>query len=199
MSTPTTSLDHPSLAVTSSRNDEEGKKKPPRNNVRLALICLAIVTGMVGMAYAAVPLYYIFCSVTGYGGTTRVAAGNVNGIIDREMSVRFDANISRDLDWTVVPAKMVTDKIGTVKTITFLATNNADHEVTATASFNVSPELVGSYFNKIQCFCFTEQTLAPGESAEMPVTFFLDPELDKVHELDTVKEVTLSYTFYNAD
>ena len=183
----------------SADSDRGTGKKHRRNNVRLALICLAVVTGMVGMAYVAVPLYYIFCSATGYGGTTRVASGNVNGIINREMSVRFDANISRDLDWTVKPAEMVTNRIGTIQTITFLATNNSDHEVTSTASFNVSPELVGSYFNKIQCFCFTEQTLAPGETAEMPVTFFLDPELDKAHELDTLKEVTLSYTFYNAD
>ena len=165
-------------------------------HLRVAVILMAIVVGMVGMAYAAVPLYSIFCQVTGYGGTTQRSTGNSAGIIDREMTTRFDANISSDLPLRVTPSRPVTSKIGTVQTITFLATNVSNHTVTTTASFNVTPELVGRYFNKIQCFCFTEQTLAPGETAEMPVTFFLDPEIDKVQDLETVQDVTLSYSFY---
>lgn len=169
------------------------------SNLRVAIICLGVVVGMTGMAYAAVPLYKLFCQVTGFAGTTQVSAGNVNGIIDRTMAVRFDSNISSGLGWSVKPATTQTDQIGVVKTVTYLATNNTDHEITATAMFNVAPDLVGAYFNKIECFCFTEQTLAPGQSVQMPITFFLDPELDQVAELDTVKEITLSYTFFNVD
>lgn len=173
----------------------------PNNNRNLsvALICLGVVLGMGGLAYAAVPLYKLFCQVTGFAGTTQISAGNVNGIIDRTMTVRFDSNISSGLAWSVKPAPSSTDKIGVVKTITYLATNTTDHEVTATAMFNVAPDLAGAYFNKIECFCFTEQTLAPGQTVEMPVTFFLDPDLDQVAELDTVHEITLSYTFFNVD
>ena len=175
------------------------KKSENSGNLRIALICASVVLGMVGMAYAAVPLYQLFCQVTGYGGTTQRAAGNVNGIIDRTMTVRFDSNIAPGLDWTVKPAEAVTDNIGRVQTIVFVATNNSDHEITGTASFNVAPAIAGSYFNKIECFCFTEQTLAAGQSAEMPVTFFLDPDLNKVQELDTVQDITLSYTFYASE
>ncbi|MCB9993288.1 MAG: cytochrome c oxidase assembly protein [Hyphomicrobiaceae bacterium] len=165
-------------------------------HLRVAIMLMAIVLGMVGMSYAAVPLYSIFCKVTGYGGTTQRSAGNSLGIIDRVMTTRFDANVSGDLPIKVTPAQPVSAKIGTIETITFLATNLSSHPVTTTASFNVTPELVGRYFNKIECFCFTEQTLAPGETAEMPVTFFLDPEIDKVQDLETVQDVTLSYSFY---
>ena len=172
---------------------------PNKSNLSVAIICASIVLGMVGLSYAAVPLYQLFCQVTGFGGTTQVSAGNVNGIIDREMSVRFDSNISSDLQWTVKPAATMTDKIGVVQVVNYVATNTSDVEITATAAFNVAPDIAGAYFNKIECFCFTEQTLAPGESVEMPVTFFLDPDLDGVPELDTVREITLSYTFFNVD
>ncbi len=170
-----------------------------RSNLSIAIICAGIVLGMVGLSYAAVPLYQLFCQVTGFGGTTQVSAGNVNGIIDRTMSVRFDSNISSDLQWTVKPAPTMTDKIGVVQVVNYVATNTSDKEITATATFNVAPDIAGAYFNKIECFCFTEQTLAPGESVEMPITFFLDPDLDGVPELDTVREITLSYTFFNVD
>ncbi len=170
-----------------------------RSNLRTALICAGVFFGMVGVSFAAVPLYRLFCQITGYAGTTQVSEGNVNGIIDREMSVRFDATVSSALDWTVVPAKTVTDRVGEVRVVTYRATNNSDVPITGTASFNVAPSIAGAYFNKIECFCFTEQTLAPGESVEMPITFFLDPELDKVRELDTVTDITLSYTFYASD
>lgn len=176
-----------------------GQAPKTAGNLRVAIICASVVLGMVAMSYAAVPLYQLFCQVTGYAGTTQRAEGNVNGIIERAMTVRFDSNIAPGLNWSVKPAASVTNDIGMVQTITYVATNNSDHEITGTASFNVAPSIAGAYFNKIECFCFTEQTLAAGESVEMPVTFFLNPELDGVAELDTVKEITLSYTFYASE
>ena len=168
---------------------------PNRNrNVGGLLFLLAI--GMVGLAYAAVPLYYAFCAATGYGGTTRVATDNPKGIIAREMTVRFDSNIDGGLPWQVTPSKPVTDKIGAVETIMFTARNLSNKTVTGQAAFNVTPELAGGYFNKIECFCFTEQTLKPGETVQMPVTFFVDPDIDKNADLKTTNDITLSYTFY---
>lgn len=166
------------------------------SNLRVVFICLGVVFGMLGLAYAAVPLYQIFCQVTGFGGTTQRAEGNGLGIIDREMTTRFDANVSSSLNWTVEPASSSLDKIGTIRTVNYIATNNSSVTLTGTAGFNVVPEIMGYYFNKIECFCFIEQTLAPGESVEMPVTFFIDPELAHDAELDTINDVTLSYTFY---
>jgi cytochrome c oxidase assembly protein subunit 11 len=154
---------------------------------------------MLGAAFAAVPLYNLFCQVTGYGGTTQKSEANLKGVIDRQMTVRFDSNISPGLAWKVTPAKPITDNIGNVDTIVFVATNLSDKPVTGTAGFNVTPERAGMYFNKIECFCFTEQTLQPGETVEMPVTFFVDPDLDQNQDLDTVHDITLSYTFYASE
>jgi cytochrome c oxidase assembly protein subunit 11 len=167
-----------------------------RRNRNVGVILFLLAAGMVGAAYAAVPLYQMFCQLTGYGGTTRVATGNAKGIIDRMMTVRFDSNIDGSLAWQVTPAKPVRDNIGKVETVMFTARNLTDRPITGQAAFNVTPELAGSYFNKIQCFCFTEQTLKPGESVEMPVTFFVDPDIDKDADLRTIREITLSYTFY---
>ncbi|MGN6100188.1 MAG: cytochrome c oxidase assembly protein [Devosia sp.] len=168
-----------------------------RNRNRWAAYALTgVVALMVGASYAAVPLYKIFCQATGYGGTTQRATGNPKGIIDREMTVRFDSNMSAGIPWTVTPAQPVTAKIGTIETIDFIAHNNSDKPVTGQASFNVSPEGTGVYFNKIQCFCFTQQTLQPGETVQMPVVFFVDPDIAKDHDLDTIRDITLSYTFY---
>ena len=169
---------------------------PSGKNRNVGAILLLLAVGMVGAAYAAVPLYYAFCAATGYGGTTRVATGNPKGVIGREMTIRFDANIDGSLPWQVTPAKPATAKIGEVQTINFLARNLSNKTVTGQAAFNVTPELAGSYFNKIQCFCFTEQTLKPGETVEMPVTFFVDPDIDKNSDLRTIHDITLSYTFY---
>ncbi|WIY53483.1 cytochrome c oxidase assembly protein [Devosia sp. YIM 151766] len=169
-----------------------------RNN-RVGLTLAAIVIGMVGLAFASVPLYRLFCQVTGFGGTPQIAAENPKGIIDREMKVRFDVNVEKALPWTVKAAAPVTDKIGKVDTVNYIATNHSDKPVTGQAIFNVVPERAGAYFNKIECFCFTEQTLQPGETVEMPIVFFVDPELDDNFELNTIKELTLSYTFYASD
>lgn len=170
----------------------------PKNR-RLALMLAGFVLLMVGAAYAAVPLYQLFCQVTGFGGTTQVSDGNPKGVIAREITVRFDSNVESGLPWTVTPAKPITDKLGTVDTVNFIATNNSDKPVTGQAIFNVTPEQTGIYFNKIECFCFTEQTLQPGETVEMPIVFFVDPDLDQNADLNTVRDITLSYTFYAAD
>lgn len=170
-----------------------------RRNKRVAFMGLFIAASMVGLAYASVPLYQLFCQVTGFGGTPGKAESNPKGVIAREMTVRFDSNVSGDLYWTVKPAASITDKIGNVDTVNFVATNHSDKAVTGTAIFNVSPERAGVYFNKIECFCFTEQTLQPGETVDMPIVFFVDPELDDNQELDTIKEITLSYTFYASE
>ena len=167
-----------------------------RRNQRVGFICLAVAAGMLGVAYAAVPLYQMFCEATGFGGTTQNATGNPKGVIDRTMTVRFDSNVDSGLNWTVVASKPITDGIGSVDTVNYTATNNSDQPVTGQAVFNVSPERAGYYFNKIECFCFTEQTLQPGETVQMPIVFFVDPDLDQNAELDTIKELTLSYTFY---
>ncbi len=169
---------------------------PHRSNRNVGLVLLLVAVGMVGAAYAAVPLYQLFCQATGYGGTTRVASANLKGVIARDMTVRFDSNVDGSLPWRVTAAKPVTDKIGSVETVVFTAQNLSNKVVTGEAAFNVTPELAGSYFNKIQCFCFTQQTLQPGESVEMPVTFFVDPDIDKNSDLNTVRDITLSYTFY---
>jgi cytochrome c oxidase assembly protein subunit 11 len=169
--------------------------RPHRNN-RLALLLLALVVGMVGMAYAAVPLYTLFCQVTGFGGTTQVSAGNPKGVIARQMRLSFDASVSGDLPWKVAPAAPVSSSIGTVETVNYIAENRSSRPITGTAIFNVTPDAAGIYFNKIECFCFTEQTLQPGEKVAMPVTFFVDPDIDDNQELDTIREITLSYTFY---
>ena len=168
---------------------------PPRKNRNVAGFLLLFAIGMVGAAYAAVPLYYAFCAATGYNGTTRKAEANPKGVIARDMTVRFDANVD-GVPWQITPAKPVSFKVGEVETAVFVARNLSDKPVTAQAVFNVTPDLTGQYFDKIQCFCFTQQTLQPGESAQMPVTFFVDPDIDKDTDLHTVRDITLSYTFY---
>lgn len=178
--------DTPTLAPNTSRN------------LRLFVLLSGVAAGMVGLAYAAVPLYNLFCSVTGYGGTTQVSQGNANGVIAREMGVRFDATVPRDMPLKVEPAETTTSRIGAVNEIVFKATNLSDEPLATTAGFNVTPDSTGAYFNKIECFCFTEQTIPPHETVDMPVTYFVDPELDKNAELRTIREITLSYTFYSS-
>ena len=172
---------------------------PERRNRNVAVVLFLFAAGMVGAAYAAVPIYQLFCQLTGYGGTTRVATDNPKGVIARQMTTRFDSNIDGGLAWQVTAAHPVTSDIGHVETAIFIARNLSDKTVTGTAVFNVTPELAGSYFNKIECFCFTEQTLKPGETVQMPVTFFVDPDLDKNADLKTIHDITLSYTFYASE
>jgi cytochrome c oxidase assembly protein subunit 11 len=167
-----------------------------RRNVRLAGALVAVVVGMVGLAFAAVPLYDLFCRVTGYGGTTRQADAASERVIEREVVVRFDANV-RGLPWSFGAEEGgVRLKVGETGHAVFVAENRSDRPTSGTAIFNVSPFAAGQYFNKIECFCFTEQRLEPGERIEMPVQFFLDPAMDGDVELRSVRTVTLSYTFY---
>jgi len=171
-----------------------------KSNIRVALMCGGLVVGMVGMAYASVPLYRIFCQVTGYGGTTRTAEGPSVTILDKKINVDFDASVNRGLGWKFKPLQhRITLKIGEEALALYQAENLTDRTITGTAVFNVTPLQAGKYFNKIQCFCFTEQTLKPGEVAEMPVTFFVDPEIVKNKDLKKLTTITLSYTFYEAN
>ena len=169
-------------------------------NRRVALIAAAAFVAMVGMAYASVPLYKIFCQKTGYGGTTQRAAKAPEKASDQFINVRFDANTSSALNWRFQPKQTVMRvKIGEQNMAYFEATNLSDKVKTGSAIYNVSPPNVGAYFDKIQCFCFTKQVLKPGESAEFPVVFFVDPDILNDADGRGVEEITLSYTFYPAD
>ena len=165
-------------------------------NTRLAATLAALVFGMVGVSYAAVPLYTLFCRVTGYGGTTQRAEHGADTVLDREITVRFDANVL-GLPWSFAPERaQVRARLGETVLVNFVAENRSKLATTGTASFNVQPDAAGSYFNKIECFCFTEQALGPGERVEMPVQFFVSPDLAGDRHLETVRTITLSYTFF---
>jgi cytochrome c oxidase assembly protein subunit 11 len=172
----------------------------PAKNLRVAIIAASVAVGMVGMSYAAVPLYRLFCQVTGFGGTTQRADAAPERATDSPVSVRFDANTSGNLAWSFHAVQtQMTVKVGEQNMAYYKATNISDKPVTGTAVFNVTPVQAGAYFNKIQCFCFTEQTLQPGESIEMPVSFFVDPDMLEDPDAAGIKEITLSYTFYPVD
>lgn len=171
-------------------------RKKQHSNRLVAGVCLAFFGGMVGMAYAAVPLYAMFCQVTGYGGTTQRVEQYSDRILDREITVRFDANTS-GLPWDFKPAaRAVTMKIGETAQAHYTATNLFDTPTAGRATFNVTPQLAGSYFNKVECFCFTDTTLKPGETLDMPVVFYVDPDIVDVPELKDITTITLSYTFF---
>jgi cytochrome c oxidase assembly protein subunit 11 len=172
-------------------------KVSPRRNLTVALSMAGLALGMVGMSYAAVPLYQIFCQVTGYGGTTQRAEQTPDTVLERKITVRFDANVGRGMGWKFKPVqRMLELKIGETALAFYEARNVTKTKLTGTATFNVSPEAAGSYFNKVECFCFTEQTLEAGERADMPVTFFIDPEIVNDPEAKNIQEITLSYTFF---
>lgn len=176
---------------------DDQTKAQNRRNGKVALICVGIFAGMVGMAYAAVPLYDLFCRVTGYGGTTQRADEGSQTILDREIIVRFDANTSSGLPWDFeAETRTVRVKLGQMAEVFYKAENLSGHQTVGTSTFNVTPAEMGGYFNKIDCFCFTEQPLVAGESVDMPVLFFIDPAMDEDDRLDKVREVTLSYTFF---
>jgi cytochrome c oxidase assembly protein subunit 11 len=174
-------------------NTEQTKRV---GNSTIMTMCFVFVAGMVGMAYAAVPLYQLFCQVTGYNGTTQRAEQYSDTILDQTIPVTFDANTSNGLNWDFRAAKGVEPKIGETVQVNFTATNRSSEPTTGTAVFNVTPMEAGAYFNKVECFCFTETTLQPGETLEMPVVFFVDPEMVKAEETKNIKTITLSYSFY---
>jgi cytochrome c oxidase assembly protein subunit 11 len=168
-----------------------------RSNRGVVILCLCFVGGMLGMAYAAVPLYALFCQVTGYGGTTQRVEQYSDRVIDRPVTVRFDANVSGGLPWEFRPEqRSVTMKMGETVQIAYTARNIFDRPAQGRATFNVTPEMAGAYFNKVECFCFTDTTLKAGEQLEMPVVFFVDPAIDDVPELKGMTTITLSYTFF---
>jgi cytochrome c oxidase assembly protein subunit 11 len=170
-----------------------------RSSHATALICVAVVAGMVGLSFAAVPLYALFCQVTGFDGTTQRADGPAGRVLDRKVTIRFDAN-TNGLDWRFRPmTRQVTLRVGETGEAVFRAENASTAPLTGTATFNVTPEQAGIYFTKIACFCFTEQTLQPGETLDMPVIFYVDPAIAEDDELDYVRTITLSYTFFPAE
>jgi cytochrome c oxidase assembly protein subunit 11 len=169
------------------------------SNASIFLGCAVFATGMVGAAYASVPLYRLFCQITGYNGTTQRVEQYATKILDQRMQVTFDANVSSGLNWDFKAAKAVEPKIGETVQVEFTATNRSSTPSTGTAVFNVTPMEAGAYFNKVQCFCFTEQTLAPGETITMPVVFFVDPEITQAVETKNIKTITLSYSFYPSE
>ena len=169
------------------------------SNGSILVLCLVFVCGMVGMAYASVPLYRLFCQVTGYNGTTQRVEQYSDVILDKTMKVTFDSNTSNGLNWDFRPVdKMVEPRIGETIQVKFKATNRSPVATTGTAVFNVTPMEAGAYFNKVQCFCFTEQTLAPGQEVRMPVLFFVDPAILDDPDARNVQQITLSYTFHKA-
>lgn len=165
-----------------------------------ALPFVGVALGMLGLAYASVPLYDLFCRVTGFGGTTQVADRGSDVILDQTIEVRFDASTDRDMPWKFKPmVPTVRIRIGETGLAFYEATNPTDRPVTGTATYNVTPLSAGSHFVKIDCFCFQEQTLAPGQTVTMPVTFYVDPEVVNDPETKGVHTITLSYTFYETE
>jgi cytochrome c oxidase assembly protein subunit 11 len=166
----------------------------------VALSLAALVAGMIGMSFASVPLYRLFCQVTGYGGVPQRADKAPGEVLDRTIKIRFDGNVDGSLPWTFAPVQQTMDvKIGETALAFFKASNNSSTPVTGRAIFNVSPELAGRYFTKIECFCFKQQTLEAGQAVEMPVTFFVDPKIVDDDDTKNITEITLSYTFYHSN
>ncbi|MBT5414436.1 MAG: cytochrome c oxidase assembly protein [Rhodospirillaceae bacterium] len=169
------------------------------SNRRIATALFAVAFAMVGMAYASVPLYRLFCQVTGYGGTTQTAeqAPEASPKDGRTMTILFDANTAKGLGWDFKPEqRAVTVRVGEEALAFYSARNPGGRAVTGQATFNVTPAKAGLYFVKVECFCFEEQTLQPGQSVDMPVTFYVDPAIEEDPNLDEVTEITLSYTFF---
>lgn len=185
---------------TMSAKAADGPQSLGARNKRTALITAGVVAGMVGMSFAAVPAYKAFCQVTGWGGTTQRVDRAADRTLARRMTVRFDGTVNGDLPWRFKPEQISqTLNIGESGLAFYEATNLSDEPVIGRASFNVSPAKAGVYFQKIECFCFTEQVLQPGETVSMPVTYFIDPEIADNRHLDEVETITLAYTFFRYD
>ncbi len=172
--------------------------KPSRNaNLRVAAACVVFFASMIGAAYASVPLYKLFCQVTGFGGTPKIATAAPEQVMAHNIKVRFDGNVNGGLPIKFGPVvREVEVQLGETKQIAFTAKNVSTREVKAIATFNVTPETAGAYFNKLQCFCFTNTTLKPGETLDMPVVFFIDPTIIDDPEATKITTITLSYTFF---
>lgn len=165
-------------------------------NTRLAVICAVVAVAMVGAAFAAVPLYRLFCAVTGFDGTTMRADAAPGEVLDRVVSVRFDTNV-RGLEWDFRAEQLQQDvRVGATGIAYFSVTNTSDRPLSGTAAYNVVPQSAGPYFQKLQCFCFDAQVVQPGETIRFPVQYFLAPEIETDREGRGIQEITLSYTFY---
>jgi cytochrome c oxidase assembly protein subunit 11 len=179
-------------------------QRPPSSrktgrDLLIAFACGGFVAVMVGVSFAAVPLYSWFCRTTGFGGTTQVSHAAPGQVTGRTVTVRFDSNVAPGLPWIFEPERRTIDvKLGEVVTVYYSVTNQTARVTTGQAGYNVTPPTVGQYFEKINCFCFTEQTMKPGEKRDMAVVFYVDPKLAKDSEQDTLTNITLSYTFYPA-
>lgn len=167
---------------------------------RTVAALVGVVVTMGALAWAAVPFYNWFCKVTGFGGTTQVSTSAPDTVLDEVVRIRFDANVDKNLEWTFRPMQTKMEmRIGETGLAFYEAINNSDETITGTASYNVAPEVTGYYFDKIDCFCFTEQTLKPGERVEMPISFYVDPEMVSDPDTDWVRDITLSYTFHRTE
>ncbi|WP_035484761.1 cytochrome c oxidase assembly protein [Geminicoccus roseus] len=167
------------------------------SNVRVGLVCASVIAGMVGLTAASVPLYNLFCQVTGYGGTTQRAEAAPREVSDTEVTVFFNADLAADMPWEFKPAqRSVKMRLGEEKLVFYTAENLTREPIAGTATFNVTPFAAGPHFLKIECFCFTEQVLQPGEKVDMPVSFYVDPSILDDVEAQDIREITLSYTFF---
>ncbi len=185
--------------TTSAMDTAQSSQELARKNARMMGTLVLIVAGMVGASFAAVPLYDLFCRVTGFGGTTQTADALPDQVLDRDVTVRFAAHTRKGLPWEfTVEQNTIDAQIGAGQLIHFSAVNTSDRPVAGTALFNVTPLRAGVYFHKIQCFCFDEQTIQPGERVDFPVFFYLDPEMAQDASMDEVGQITLSYTFFPA-
>lgn len=172
-------------------------KSTLRRDMMVASVCGVVVAAMIGLSYASVPFYNWFCRTTGYAGTTQVSEKAPDHVLGRTLTIRFDSNVAPGLPWKFEPEENeINVRIGEVTTAHYKVTNMAAREITAQAGYNVSPPQIGGYFNKINCFCFTQQTMKPGETREMTVVFYVDPSIAKDSDQDNLNTITLSYTFY---
>ena len=169
-----------------------------KRNAKVGMICALGFVAMIGAAYASVPLYKAFCQITGFDGTVRKAEVAPDKVLDRKLTIRFDANV-RDLPWKFTAEQTSQDiRIGETGLAFFKVTNNGDQPITGRAIYNVVPESAGAYFQKLECFCFSDQTIAAGETIEFPVVYFVDPKFAEDAETKGKGEVTLSYTFFRS-
>ncbi len=171
----------------------------PRSNNKVAFVLLGVIGGMLGLSFAAVPLYRIFCQITGYGGTPRIDAGASPGTVERSITIRFNADVNRGMPWKFAPVqKEITLRLGEEAVAFYTARNPSDAPVTGVSTYNVTPDKAGRYFHKTACFCFDEQTLVPGQEMSFPLSFWVDPAILNDPDTRNLRTITLSYTFFRS-